>query len=76
MPEPLRMTSSTRREIEGVLWALRTYANKVQQRHVLVRVDNQGVFFILRKGGSRTPDLTTACKDIIRTCMELGTRLI
>ncbi|CAI7749008.1 unnamed protein product [Closterium sp. NIES-53] len=49
MPEPLHATSSTRREIEGVLWALRTYANKVRQKHVLVRVDNQGVFFILRK---------------------------
>ncbi|CAI7789609.1 unnamed protein product [Closterium sp. NIES-54] len=76
MSEPLRATSSTRREIEGVLWALQTYANKIKQKHVLVLVDNQGVFFILRKGGSRSPDLTTACKSIIRTCMELGTRLI
>ncbi|CAI7850748.1 unnamed protein product [Closterium sp. NIES-53] len=76
MSEPLRATSSMRREIEGVLWALQTYANKIKQKHILVRVDNQGVFFILRKGGSRSPDLTTACKSIIRTCMELGTRLI
>ncbi|CAI7781182.1 unnamed protein product [Closterium sp. NIES-54] len=76
MLEPLRATSSTRREIEGVLWALETYANKIKQRHVLMRVDNQGVFFIIRKGGSRSPDLTTAFKSIIRTCMELGTRLI
>ncbi|CAI7873754.1 unnamed protein product [Closterium sp. NIES-53] len=35
-----------------------------------------GVFFILRKGGSRSPDLTTACQGIIRTCMEHGTHLI
>ncbi|CAI7870568.1 unnamed protein product [Closterium sp. NIES-53] len=76
MSEPLRATSSTRREIKGVLWALQTYANKIKQKHVLVRADNQGVFFILCKGGSRSPDLTTACKSIIRTCMELGTRLI
>ncbi|CAI7932433.1 unnamed protein product [Closterium sp. NIES-54] len=76
MLEPLRATSSTRREIEGVLCALQTYANKIKQKHVLVRVDNQGVFFILRKGGSRSPNLTTACKSIIRTCMELGMRLI
>ncbi|CAI7883988.1 unnamed protein product [Closterium sp. NIES-53] len=76
MSEPLRATSSTQREIEGVLWALQTYANKIKQKHVLMRVDNQGVFFILRKGGCRSPDLTTACKSIIRTCMELGTRLI
>ncbi|CAI7734424.1 unnamed protein product [Closterium sp. NIES-54] len=76
MSEPLRATSSTRREIEGVLWALQTYVNKIKQKHVLVRVENQGIFFILRKGSSRSPDLTTACKSIIRTCMELGTRLI
>ncbi|CAI7876261.1 unnamed protein product [Closterium sp. NIES-53] len=76
MPEPLRATSSTRREIEGVLWALQTYSSKITHKHVLVRVDNQGVFFILRKGGSRSPDLTTACQGIIRTCMEHGTRLI
>ncbi|CAI7765414.1 unnamed protein product [Closterium sp. NIES-54] len=76
MSEPLRATSSTRREIEGVLWALQTYANKIKQKHVLVHVDNHGVFFILRKGGSRSPGLTTACKSIIRTCMELSTRLI
>ncbi|CAI7779110.1 unnamed protein product [Closterium sp. NIES-54] len=76
MSEPLRATYSTRREIEGVLWALQTYANKIKQKHVLVRVDNQGVFFILRKGGCRSPDLTTACKSIIHTCMKLGTRLI
>ncbi|CAI7750561.1 unnamed protein product [Closterium sp. NIES-53] len=76
MSEPLRATSSTRREIEGVLWALQTYANKIKQKRVLVHVDNQGLFFILRKGGSRSPDLTTACKSIIRICMELGTRLI
>ncbi|CAI7794764.1 unnamed protein product [Closterium sp. NIES-54] len=76
MSEPLRATSSTRREIEGVLWALQMYANKIKQKHILLRVDNQGVFFILRKGGSHSPDLTTACKSIIRACMELGTRLI
>ncbi|CAI7882260.1 unnamed protein product [Closterium sp. NIES-53] len=76
MPEPLRATSSTRREIKGVLWALQTYSSKITHKHVLVRVDNQGVFFILRKGGSRSPDLTTACQGIIRTCMEHGTRLI
>ncbi|CAI7919529.1 unnamed protein product, partial [Closterium sp. NIES-54] len=76
MPEPLRATSSTWREIEGVLWALQTYSSKITHKHVLVRVDNQGVFFILRKGGSRSPDLTTACQGIIRTCMEHGTRLI
>ncbi|CAI7855935.1 unnamed protein product [Closterium sp. NIES-53] len=76
MPEPLRAMSSTRREIEGVLWALQTYSSKITHKHVLVRVDNQGVFFILRKGGSRSPDLTTACQGIIRTCMEHSTRLI
>ncbi|CAI7885924.1 unnamed protein product [Closterium sp. NIES-54] len=76
MSEPLRATFSTRREIEGVLWELQMYANKIKQKHVLMRVDNQGVFFILCKGGSRSPDLTTTCKSIIRTCMELGTRLI
>ncbi|CAI7896031.1 unnamed protein product [Closterium sp. NIES-54] len=76
MSELLRATPSTRREIEGVIWALQTYANKIKKKHVLVRVDNQSVFFILCKGGSCSPDLTTACKSIICTCMELGTRLI
>ncbi|CAI7798244.1 unnamed protein product [Closterium sp. NIES-54] len=76
MPELLRATSSTQREIEGVLWALQTYSSKITHKQVLVRVDNQGVLFILRKGGLRSPDLTTACQGIIRTCMEHGTRLI
>ncbi|CAI7812477.1 unnamed protein product [Closterium sp. NIES-53] len=42
MSEPLRATSSKRREIEGVLLALQLYTKKIKQKHVLVRVDNQG----------------------------------
>ncbi|CAI7895818.1 unnamed protein product [Closterium sp. NIES-54] len=40
MSKPLRAMSSTRREFEDILWALQTYANKIKQKHVLVRVDN------------------------------------
>ncbi|CAI7892098.1 unnamed protein product [Closterium sp. NIES-53] len=75
MPHELLTTSSTRRELEGVLWALRTFSNQIQGLHVLMRVDNQGVFFILRKGGSGQPELTLLCKSIIALCMANEIRL-
>ncbi|CAI7848980.1 unnamed protein product [Closterium sp. NIES-53] len=61
MPRELLRISSTRRELEGVLWALQTFATQVAGAHVLVRVDNQAVMFILRKGGSCQADLTLTC---------------
>ncbi|CAI5473187.1 unnamed protein product [Closterium sp. Yama58-4] len=75
MPYELLTTSSTRRELEGVLWALRTFSNQIKGRHVLMRADNQGVFFILRKGGSGKPELTLLCKFIIAHCMANEIRL-
>ncbi|CAI7737683.1 unnamed protein product, partial [Closterium sp. NIES-54] len=75
MPRGLLATSSTRRELEGVLWALRTFATQIVGAHVLVRVDNQAVIFILRKGGSRQADLTLTCQAIIQFCLGNTTRL-
>ncbi|CAI7888398.1 unnamed protein product [Closterium sp. NIES-53] len=75
MPSHLPPTSSTRRELEGVLWSLRTFMHQIQGGHTLVRVDNQGVMFILRKGGSSTTELTLACKEIISLCTEHSIRL-
>ncbi|CAI7730380.1 unnamed protein product [Closterium sp. NIES-53] len=75
MPRELLRTSNTRRELEGVLWALQTFATQVAGAHVLVRVDNQAVMFILRKGGSRQADLTLTCQAIIQFCLGNTTRL-
>ncbi|CAI7892705.1 unnamed protein product [Closterium sp. NIES-53] len=75
MPERLTRTSSTQRDMEGVLWALQTFAGGIHNRHVLAITDNQVVFFILRKGGSRSPSLTTTCRAIIQTCMASRIRL-
>ncbi|CAI7890632.1 unnamed protein product [Closterium sp. NIES-54] len=52
-----------------------TFTDQIQGRHVLIRVDNQGVFFILRKGGSRQPELNLLCKAIVAICMAHETRL-
>ncbi|CAI7877429.1 unnamed protein product [Closterium sp. NIES-54] len=43
---------------------------------ILARTDNQGVFFILQKGGSRHTNLTATCKSIIQTCMTFRIRLV
>ncbi|CAI7793365.1 unnamed protein product, partial [Closterium sp. NIES-54] len=75
MPDNLWPTSSTRRELEGVLWALRTFMDRLRHGHTLVRVDNQGVMFILRKGGSRNNELTLTCKEIITLCTDNAVRL-
>ncbi|CAI7813722.1 unnamed protein product, partial [Closterium sp. NIES-53] len=70
MPDNLWPTSSKRRELEGVLWALRTFMDRLRHGHTLVRVDNQGVMFILRKGGLRNNELTLTCKEIITLCTD------
>ncbi|CAI7808319.1 unnamed protein product [Closterium sp. NIES-54] len=57
------------------LWPFATFTDQIQGSHVLIRVDNQGVFFILRKGGSRQPELTLLCKAIVAICMAHETRL-
>ncbi|CAI7915543.1 unnamed protein product, partial [Closterium sp. NIES-53] len=75
MPDNLWPTSSTRRELEGVLWVLRTFMDRLRHGHTLVRVDNQGVMFILRKGGSRNNELTLTCKEIITLCTDNAVRL-
>ncbi|CAI7932755.1 unnamed protein product [Closterium sp. NIES-54] len=75
MPSELLPTSSTQRELEGVLWALETFASHIKSGHVLVRVDNQGVVFILRKGGSSQPWLTLTCQAVIQFCLKNHTRL-
>ncbi|CAI7807447.1 unnamed protein product [Closterium sp. NIES-53] len=75
MPDNLWPTSSTRRELEGVLWALHTFMDRLRHGHTLVRVDNQGVMFILRKGGSRNNELTLTCKEIITLCTDNAVRL-
>ncbi|CAI7890318.1 unnamed protein product, partial [Closterium sp. NIES-53] len=75
MPDNLWPTSSTRCELEGVLWALRTFMDRLRHGHTLVRVDNQGVMFILRKGGSCNNELTLTCKEIITLCTDNAVRL-
>ncbi|CAI7889972.1 unnamed protein product [Closterium sp. NIES-53] len=75
MPDNLWPTSSTRRKLEGVLWTLRTFMDRLRHGHTLVRVDNQGVMFILRKGGSRNNEPTLTCKEIITLCTDNAVRL-
>ncbi|CAI7840860.1 unnamed protein product [Closterium sp. NIES-54] len=76
MPKHMLEASSTQRETDGVLWALQTFSERIRDQHVLARTDNQGVFFILRKGGSRHTNLTATCKSIIQTCMTFQIRLV
>ncbi|CAI7826786.1 unnamed protein product [Closterium sp. NIES-53] len=75
MPDNMWPTSSTRRKLEGVLWVLRTFMDRLRHGHTLVRVDNQGVIFILRKGGLRNNELTLTCKEIITLCTDNVVRL-
>lgn len=67
--------SSTLRELRGVLWGLQRFRGAVAGRSVLVRSDNQGVFYIIRKGGSSQPDLSLVCQQILSWCIGQGTSL-
>ena len=69
-PTHLRSTSSTHRELTGILWALGLFADHLRHRHVLVHTDNQAAAFIMQKGGSRRTELTTVCQAIMALMLQ------
>ena len=69
LPTELIPQSSTHRELFGVLNALKFYAQQLYGKTLLVRTDNQGVFYILGgtefSGGSNLRTMNTIAQHII-----------
>ena len=74
-PPNLQRLSSTHRELTGILWALGHFAAHLHHRHILVHTDNQAAAFILQKGGSRRPELTTVCQAIMALMLQNAAKL-
>jgi len=74
-PPGMAEESSTLREMRGVLWAVEHFQPTIQSKSLLVRCDNQGVFYIIRKGGSPKSAISLVCQKILTTCMESGISL-
>jgi hypothetical protein len=56
--------SSTWRELQGLLLALRSVAPVLVGSAIVARGDNMNVYFILRKGGTSSPNLQAICLKI------------
>ena len=69
IPANWRGSSSTHRELAGILWALTHFSPLIARRHVLVRTDNQAAAFILTKGGSRRETLTILCLRVLQVAL-------
>ena len=80
LPTTYLPLSSTHRELFGVLNAFRFYAPQFSNRTIIIRTDNQGVFYILGgtdfSGGSNNPTLNFLAKEIINTSLLNNTKLI
>ena len=63
---------STILEIQAILNVLLSFNSKggLCGQRVLVKTDNQGVFFIINKAGSRAPIVHTICKTLIWYCIN------
>lgn len=68
------VTSSTRRELQGLLFALRSpqIAKVVANSRVTFVLDSLAAVFNLNKGGGPKPDLSAVVKDIWLECLRLN----
>lgn len=65
-------TSSTALELDTVRRALLSFNcdGSLRGQNVLLRTDNQGVYFILNKGGSKSGELQRACYEVLWFCLD------
>jgi hypothetical protein len=67
---PMQLASSTLREMMALLLLIRKMRFMYKNRRVLFRVDNQALYYIMRKGGSRIEALWAACKEAYELLWE------
>lgn len=68
--------SSTWRELQGLLRFLRSVIHLLEGSTVVARGDNMNVYFILRKGGTSSPELHSICLDIFWLCLDHNLELV
>lgn len=69
---PEQWESSTLRELLAVLMLVRKLRLIYQNRRVLFRVDNQGLYYILKKGGSKIEKIMTGVRQIFMMLWEMN----
>jgi hypothetical protein len=67
---PMQLESSTLREMMALLLLIRKMRFLYKNRRVLFRVDNQALYYVMKKGGSRVEALWGACKQAYELLWE------
>ena len=64
--------SSTKMELKAILHVVQSLNSdkSLAGKRVLIKSDNQGVFFIINKAGSRKPSIHTICKELLWYCIH------
>jgi ribonuclease HI len=64
--------SSTLMELQAILHVVKSFNSKegLNNNYVLIKTDNQGVFFIINKAGSHVPAIHTIAKELWWYCIN------
>ena len=63
---------STMQELQAIYNTIQSFnkSHELKHKRVLIKTDNQAVFYIINKAGSRDPFVHTVCKDFTWYCIS------
>jgi hypothetical protein len=75
LPPDVFFTSSTFREIYGILCVLQSFGEYLRDRRILLRTDSQPAMYNIRKGGHMNPTTNQLLLDLYTFTLNLGCTL-